>query len=256
MTPEAFLHLPRLLDRVKHPETSDLRVTPEVMALWDQRARDMGRPADWRLADAEREVSRQAMLAALRTQDTQDLWVYGYGSLMWDPGFHFCEVRLADLPGYQRCFSLRSTIGRGSPERPGLMLSLQPGAGVCTGLAFRIRAEVADAESEILWRREMLRGSYCPEFVSVDTPQGTVSALAFTSNCAHQHYVGALPDDETAAMIARGEGTLGTNRAYLEQLTAQLAALEIEDAYVTRLMALVVRQVEQAANQAAAREIG
>jgi glutathione-specific gamma-glutamylcyclotransferase len=145
-------------------------------------------------------------------------------------------VRVADLDGYRRRFTFRTTLGRGSFERPGLMLALEPGAGSCRGLAFRIAADAVEAESTILWRREMMRGVYSPAMHRVATPQGPVTALAFASNPRHAEYVGELPLAETAAFIARASGPLGTNRGYLEQLVAQLAALAIEDDYVARLL--------------------
>ncbi len=98
------------------------------------------------------------------------------------------------------------------------MLSLEQQEGCCRGLAFRIAADAVHAESAILWRREMLRGGYSPALVPMSTPQGPITALAFVSNPAHASYVGELPLDETAAVIASGKGILGTNREYLAQL--------------------------------------
>src|SRR5512138_1249342 len=86
LTADAFVHLPGLRSRVMHPEKSQLRLTPEIFAMWEQRARAAGWPADWRLSDEIIEASRLAMLGDHRTGD--DLWIYSYGSLMWDPGFH------------------------------------------------------------------------------------------------------------------------------------------------------------------------
>lgn len=235
MTADAFIHLPDLRDRVTQPGQSLLRLTPEMFAMWEGRARAAGLPASWRLSDEVIEASRLALLGDHR--DGDDLWIYSYGSLMWDPGFHFAEVRLADLEGYQRRFTLRIDLGRGSREHPALMLSLEPQAGSCRGLAFRIAADAVHAESAILWRREMLRGGYCPALVPMTTPQGAITALAFVSNTAHPSYVGELPLKETAATIATGKGVLGTNRDYLVQLAAQLQALGIDDPYVVQLHA-------------------
>lgn len=233
MKAEAFVHLPALRERIVAPEQSALRVTPAVMAMWDERARLMGRPADWRLSDAEVEASRRATLG---TRDASlDLWVYGYGSLMWDPAIHFIEVRRASLPGYQRRFSFRTHIGRGSPARPGLMLSIEPRPGCCEGLAFRIAAACADAESAIMWRREMLRGAYTPRLLPMTTPQGEITALVFVSNPEHADHVGELPIQETARLIADAEGVMGRNRDYVEQLVEQLAGLGIVDAYIGQL---------------------
>lgn len=215
-------------------EQSGLRMTPEHLAVWDQRARAAGLPDNWRLTDHEREASRRAVLGQRKLD--QDLWVYAYGSLMWDPGIHFSEVRLAQLEGYQRRFGYRITGGRGTPERPALMLTLVRQTGSCTGLAFRIPVDLRDAESAILWRREMIRGGYAPEFCPVATPQGPVEALVFAANCAHPEFVGELPLCDTAAVVAYAAGPLGTNRGYLESLAGQLDALEIKDGYVADLL--------------------
>lgn len=233
MSDDAFTHLPHLRDRMRPAEESELRVTPEVLAFWDERARKLGRDPDWRLSDDELEASRLALLGSL--DPAEDLWIYSYGSLMWDPGFHFAEVRLAEVVGYRRRFSYRSTIGRGTAERPALVLALEPGSGSCRGLVFRISGAVAQAESAMVWRREMIRGGYRPTFIPVSTPQGEVRALAFASNPLHADHVGELPVAETAAMIAGASGTLGTNRYYLEQVAAQLQSLGIVDCYLQHL---------------------
>lgn len=211
-------------------------MTPQRLAVWDQRARDAGLPADWRLADHAREAARQATLRQRPDPADADLWVFAYGSLMWDPGIHFAEVRLARIDGFQRRFNYRITSGRGSPQCPALMLTLTPRRGNCTGLAFRVPADMADNETAILWRREMIRGGYAPQWQALWTPQGAVQALVFAANCAHPEYVGELPLEQTADMVAAAEGPLGSNRAYLESLSAQLAALDISDAYVTSLL--------------------
>jgi cation transport protein ChaC len=234
---DPFFHLSNLRERLTPADKSELRVTPEGLTLWDQRARELGRSENWRLQDHEREVSRRNIPGG--RQATEDLWVYAYGSLMWDPGIRFSEVRLADLEGYQRRFTYKITVGRGSPQRPALMLSLERQAGLCRGLAFRVPAESAGAESAILWRREMLRGGYCPAMLPMTTPQGDSRALAFTSSHSHPEYAGELPLIETATVIASASGPLGTNRDYLEQLAAQLLALKIEDAYVEELLSQV-----------------
>jgi cation transport protein ChaC len=155
---------------------------------------------------------------------------------MWDPAFHFDEIRLAKLGGHRRRFTFRTTMGRGSPEHPGLMLSLEAGDEDCDGLAFRISSARVEAESAILWRREMIRGVYAPALLTVQTPQGAVTALVFAGNAAHADHVGVQPLDETAAYIARGTGVLGTNLGYLEQLATQLQTLAIEDSYVGQLL--------------------
>jgi cation transport protein ChaC len=123
LTHDAFRHLPGLRDKLTPAEQSALRVTPQVLAFWDERARAQGRPADWRWSDRQIEASRQAALGRLDLRD--GLWVYGYGSLMWDPGVHFAEIRLAALDGHQRRFNFQTSMARGTVEQPALMLSLE-----------------------------------------------------------------------------------------------------------------------------------
>ena len=237
MNSDAFRHLPTLQHLIKPAEESELRVTPQVLALWDERARALGRPADWRWSERQIEDSRQAALGAIDLRE--GLWVYGYGSLMWDPSVHFAEVRLADLPGHQRRFNFKTTIARGTAEQPALMLSLEAGTGCCQGLAFHIGGDLAEAESAILWRREMIRGAYRPVMLPVATPQGEIAALVFASNAAHPDYVGELPLADTAAIIAKAAGVMGTNRDYLEQMVRQLEMLDIHDNYVEQLLQIV-----------------
>jgi cation transport protein ChaC len=98
---------------------------------------------------------------------------------------------------------------------------------------------MAEVESAMLWRREMLRGGYCPTLLPVTTPQGPVTALVFACNHAHDDYAGEMPLDETAAIIAVAAGVIGTNRDYLEQMAQQLDALGISDAYVEQLLTRV-----------------
>ena len=236
MTPRAFIHLPELAGRLTPADASGLRLTDEVLAAWDAQAREQGLPPDWRLPDAEVERSRQTVLAG---HDDEDLWVFGYGSLMWNPGIHFREVRRARLDGFARRFALATTIGRGTPECPGLVLTLQPRADSCHGLAFRIHRSLVDAESRLLWRREMICGGYCPALLPLQTPQGGIRALVLTANTAHPQYRHGLTLAETAAIIASACGSTGSNRAYLDQLNEQLDLLGIEDGHMRALAATV-----------------
>lgn len=237
MHSDAFAHLPSLRGRLTPAEQSAVRATPETLALWDQRAREQGLPAHWRLSDQRLEETRRGLLGDFGTP--QDLWIFGYGSLMWDPGVHFAEVRRADLHGFGRRFSYRTIMGRGTPTCPALTLSLEPATGCCSGLAFRIAADRADAESALLWRREMLRDGYRPALLPVATPQGAVTALVFASNHAHPDYVGAMSLIDEARIIASACGVIGTNRDYLVQVAAQLDTLGIADAYIQELMGQV-----------------
>jgi hypothetical protein len=105
----------------------------------------MGRKPNWRLSDWKLEVSRREVLGS--RDSAEDLGVFACGSLMWDPAFYFEEVRLAQVEGYRRCYSLKITLARGRIEHPSLMLSLDERPGHCAGLAFRVASHVADAFS-------------------------------------------------------------------------------------------------------------
>ncbi|NMG45290.1 gamma-glutamylcyclotransferase [Aromatoleum toluvorans] len=234
---DAFRHVPELRGSIIGAEDSGLRITDEMLAAWDAQAQTRGLGADWRRSDDALDASRRAVLSGVA--DSQDLWIFAYGSLMWDPGLHFVEVRRASLPGYQRRFTHKTTIGRGSPEHPGLVLSLEPQEGRCEGLAFRIERAVLERESLVIWRREMILGGYQARILSVATPQGPVDALAFVSDPAEARGASNMPLHEVAAVIAHACGNRGSNLEYLRQVVSQLDRLRVTDDYVSRLACLV-----------------
>jgi glutathione-specific gamma-glutamylcyclotransferase len=178
------------------------------------------------LTPEEREASRQSFLAAI--PPGADSWVFGYGSLMWNPAIHVAETRPGVLHGYHRWFSLTMMMGRGTPECPGLMLVLDRG-GSCRGLVHRIAAADVESELRILWMREMLGGAYRPRWVTVRTQTGPVQAITFVANPAHPRYCGKLPHDRVVERIAHAAGNLGTNRYYLFKLVEHLDMLGIAD---------------------------
>lgn len=187
--------------------------------------RAAGHGADWRRTDEEREATRRAALADRRDRD---LWVFGYGSLMWDPGLHFAELRQAKLDGFHRSFCLRTRLGRGSFEHPGLMAALDTG-GTCHGLAFRVEQARLEEETRLLWAREMIMPAYDPVFRTVETPQGTVEALAFVINHSCENYMAELERDDAARLIASAHGLFGSNLAYLDNLASHFRLLGIPD---------------------------
>ena len=238
---EAFRHAPELKGRIKDPETSYFRPVRERLAEWDAAAEAQGR-ADWRLSDEAREATRRKALAGREG----DVWVFAYGSLIWDPAIHVAEIRRARLDGWRRSFCFETEGGRGSPENPGLMAALDDDPGhACEGVALRIAAEIVERETEILWSREMVTGIYAPRFMPVETPQGPIEALAFLADHSHPRHVGDLPRPERAKMIAVAEGMLGTNLEYLENLLSHLEALGLHDPEMAELHDMVM--VERAA---------
>src|ERR671919_396173 len=113
------------------------------------------------------------------------VWVFGYGSLIWNPAFHFTDRVVGTVYGFHRRFCLWTHLGRGCPERPGLVLGLERG-GSCRGAVFHIAPEVVEEELAIVWRREMISGAYVPRWVDVHTALGTVPAITFVINQAHE----------------------------------------------------------------------
>jgi cation transport protein ChaC len=238
LPPEAFVHVPALAGRILEPEKSYFRLSRERLSELDRIARDNGYPDNWRLTDDQREATRAAVLARLGG----DLWVFAYGSLMWDPAIHIVEIRTATLHGFHRSFCLKSQIGRGSAANPALMAALDRG-GLCKGLAFRIPAEHVDRETEILWMREMVAGSYVPTFVTIETPQGSVEAVTFEINRQSERYV-QLGLEETARLIATGRGVRGTCLEYLENVADRLDLLDLHDPAIDELRARVRQLLE------------
>jgi len=190
------------------------------------------------LSDEQLADSRRAMLAR---QPGTDVWVFGYGSLIWNPAFHFEERRLATVHGFHRRFCLWTMLGRGSPDCPGLMLALDRG-GSCRGVALRIAADKVESELDILWRREMVSNSYVPTWVRATTDDGPVHAIAFTMNRAHERYAGKLEEEQVADVIARAVGRIGPCRDYLLTTVDHLKELGIHDRAMTRLADKVRRQ--------------
>lgn len=230
---DPFAANPELRASIRDPRTSPLR---------DLHARSSGRdaasppPSGMMVRSPEaREASRLATLA----DHGGDLWVFAYGSLMWDPAVDFVEVRRAWLPGHARRFILCDVHGaRGTPEAPGLMAALDRGEG-CEGLAFRVPADRVEDETRNLWAREMVLPSYVPRLLPVDLAGDTVTALVFLADHSSEMIRGDLTREEQVRYLATGTGFLGSSRDYLENIARQLAALGIDDPDVGALMAEV-----------------
>jgi cation transport protein ChaC len=175
------------------------------------------------------------------TTEMGDLWVFGYGSLMWRPGFAFTERVKATLPGYVRRFCLDSITYRGTPNYPGLVLALDAAAGQsCGGVAFRVPAAERAATHQYLRDRELDTYAYVERFLplSLDTGQ-TVSALCYVMDQTNQQYRGGLNLAQQAEVIATARGPAGTNVEYLEKTVDQLGALGIDDPEMLEVRDLV-----------------
>lgn len=172
------------------------------------------------------------------------LWIFGYGSLMWDPGFQAAETRLAQLRGWHRSFCMWSVHYRGTTEAPGLVLALDETEGaVCNGVAFRPAPDEAAKVLAAIRKRELISEAYLERWLPVELDDGTtVLAVSYVINHAHAQYAGTMTVDRQASIIARAAGVRGPNRDYLDATALHLAALGIADADLAAL-ASRVRQI-------------
>ncbi len=174
-------------------------------------------------------------------------WVFGYGSLIWNPGFPFTDRRRATLSGWRRAFCMSSIVYRGTPERPGLVLALDEDAeAACHGVAYRVAGTEADATLAYLRDRELVSYAYretrLPLVLDGDE---TVEAVAFVVKRDHEQYRGGLSLAEQADVIATAIGPRGPNAEYLANTIAGLEALNLPDPDLARLSAMVRERIDR-----------
>lgn len=158
-----------------------------------------------------------------------DFWVFGYGSLMWRPGFAHVEVERARLHGFRRSLCIRSFVHRGSPEKPGLVLGLDRG-GSCIGLAFRVPSELQDEVLAYLRARELVTNVYLERNLSVRLYRGEeVKAVCYIADRGHEQYAGNLDAANAAEIVAGSVGHSGPNEEYVRNTLEHLHALSIRD---------------------------
>lgn len=223
-----------------HPELRD-KLTPAEASFFRHMTLDKleemllarGLATGWWHSDDHREAERARFLDR---HGNGDLWVFGYASLMWDPGIHFAEVRRAHVPTHARRFILKDIYGgRGDVERPGLMAALDDGAG-CDGLVFRIADADLETETEALWRREQVAPAYHPTMVTARLDTGPVAALAFTADHASRLIDSDISHEDQLECLCTGAGFLGTSADYIRNTAAKLADFDIEDKDLNRLL--------------------
>lgn len=176
------------------------------------------------LSPAELAASRRAALAGRDLSG--GVWLFAYGSLIWNPLIDVAEKRLGTAYGYHRRFCIWSELGRGSPDRPGLVLALDHG-GVCRGMLLRVAQDRIESELDLIWQREMLTSVYHARWLRVRSAAGPVEALAFIVNRAHSRYAGRLSDERVLDALATAEGPIGRCADYLIETVACLQALGI-----------------------------
>jgi cation transport protein ChaC len=169
-----------------------------------------------------------------------DLWVFGYASLIWRPEFESVEHQPATVHGWHRALRMRSRLNRGTPERPGLVFALVPG-GSCRGVVYRIPREKVPQELDRLWAREMPMGVYDPKWLPCRTPRGTVRALAFTLSRRSPSYVPPMSDDEIVQILRHASGRYGTTLQYLLETAHCLRERGVRDREIERLVQLARR---------------
>lgn len=165
-------------------------------------------------------------------------WIFAYGSLMWNPEFAWDARHVATVRGYHRSFRIWSRINRGTPENPGLVLTLECG-GSCRGLVYRIPADRVHEEMQRIWKREMTFGSYRPKWLTCTVGEQSIRALVFTVNRQCSGYAGRIPEQVMVEAIASARGRYGPAHDYLFKTIEALHQHGIRDERVEHLAGLV-----------------
>lgn len=170
-----------------------------------------------------------------------DLWVFGYGSLMWDPGFHHADSHPAVVHGYHRRFCVYSYSYRGTRAKPGLVLGLDRG-GTCKGIAYRVPRRNAEEALAYLWERELDGGVYRFKKLKARLARRVVDAYSCVVDRTQPGYAAELSVEETARLICQGVGKRGLCLDYLENTVRHIEALGLTDGHLHRLLEVVQRQ--------------
>lgn len=171
----------------------------------------------------------QSMLQSLGHWDqTTDLWLFAYGSLIWRPDFEYLEQRPATLHGFHRSLCLWSRINRGTPENPGVVFALDEG-GICEGVIYRVAADQVKSIFPPLWQREMPSGAYNPKWVDCHSEGSVLSALAFVIDPHTDAYVPSMPLEQLREVIHTAHGMNGACIEYVLQTAAALEHANIAD---------------------------
>jgi cation transport protein ChaC len=167
----------------------------------------------------------------------EDLWIFGYGSLIWKPDFEFAERRPGKIHGWHRALKMWSRVNRGTPERPGLVFGMLSG-GCCQGIAFRIARHNGQEVLTRLWPREMIGAVYDPRWLTCHTSHGPVNALAFTLSRKSPSHSGVLSEDEYRRIFSDACGIYGTTLDYARLTLEELRRHDIRDRGLERLLKL------------------
>ena len=194
-------------------------------------------------ASAAKPVKPTELLASLRSalapwEPGTPFWIFAYGSLMWNPKFTWDARHVATIRGYHRSFRLWSRVNRGTPENPGLVLTLECG-GSCRGLVYRIAPDLVQEQMQLIWKREMLYGSYRPRWLNCVVGGEAIRALCFTVNRECSGYTGEIPIEVMVEALSSAAGRYGPAHDYLFKTTETLHEHGIRDSRVEHLTGLV-----------------
>jgi cation transport protein ChaC len=194
---------------------------------------------------SETELQTSIDITLKKSKSDRDIWLFAYGSLIWNPIFRFVDRRVATVYGRHRKFCLWAPLGRGTPDCPGLVLGLDRG-GSCRGIAYRLSPEDLTSELLLVWRREMVVGSYHPRWVTVDDGKEKFKAIAFVVNRNHCCYAKKLPLETTVNTLATACGHIGSSAEYLLHTVEGLTKAGIKDRQLLWLRDRVIAQQQGA----------
>ena len=188
----------------------------------------------------------QSIKNTLQQQSTKELWIFAYGSLIWNPLFNYSDLCSVVVRGWHRQFCLLAPVGRGTIENPGLVLGLEPEADAyCEGVAYRLPMdENLESELLLLWRREMVIGSYIPTWIKGKSGDRDLEILTFVIDTEHPVYVN-FSAEKTIESLATAEGSLGSSAEYLDNTVRGLLLAGIEDRTLIELDRLVKKRQHQ-----------
>lgn len=231
------------MDAAKTRPSTRRNLTAELVAQVERFEPDPGpEPGTTEHTPAEVDAMVQALL---REHTPQELWVFAYGSLIWNPEFEFVERRSATAYGWHRAFCLTLTRWRGTRELPALMLALDRG-GSCQGVAYRLPAADHFNQIGLLLFREIDANppTNVARWITVKTESGTLRALAFVAARDGKAYAGKLPMDKIAQVLARAAGHWGSAAQYLFRTVTMLREQGIRDSNMSRIESLVAEEIE------------
>jgi cation transport protein ChaC len=189
-------------------------------------------------SELELEHSLNATLAARPSGDGADIWIFAYGSLIWNPTFAYCARMPGAIHGWHRRFCVGAPLGRGTLEQPGIVLGLDRG-GSCRGVAYRIRADQVGEELAALWRREMVIDCYEPRWVRVEMRSSSAFAITFVVKRSAPNYEGPICKERLIDRLVAASGELGSNADYLLETVEGLRLAQVPDRHLEVLAAAV-----------------